>query len=259
MSPILKDLTIGDCRLILGDCVEVLPLLPNCTHTVADPPYEDELHASFGSIGRIRTDSKHRSRHNEMGFEGVNRDRAEFAAAMVARTDRWILIFSLAEGVRAWRDEVQANGAKYKTCCNWVKPDSAPKFNGQGPARGFECIVTAWCGPGHSSWNAGGKRGTYTHNVNVGRQGEHPTEKPLTLMLELLEDFTRPGDMIYDPFMGSGTTGLACMRLGRKFVGIESKPKFFDLAHKRLSDAYGQSDLLSGRPMITSHQTGIEL
>lgn len=230
--------TIGDATLILGDCLEALEGV-TVDHVIADPPYEDELHKA---MGRIRRNDGQEMIH-DLGFEGVNTDRSAIAARVVEASVGWVILFTLAEGVRAWRDDIQANAGKWDTTCFWVKPDSSPRFNGQGPARGAECFVTAWCGPGYRRWNGGGKRGVYTHCVNTGRQGEHPTEKPVPLMRELVADFTRPGELVCDPFMGSGTTGVACAQMGRRFLGVERDPKWFDLACRRIEAAYKQPRL----------------
>ena len=68
----------------------------------------------------------------------------------------------------------------------------------------------------------------------------HPTQKPLRLMKVLLERFTKQGDTILDPFMGSGTTGVACVQTGRNFIGIEIEPKYFEIAEKRIKEAQMQ-------------------
>lgn len=234
----MREEIIGDCRLILGDCLEILPRL-EADHVIGDPPYEDELHKAMGRIKR----NDGREMVQELGFDGVNASRADIAAAAVEASSGWVILFTLAEGVRSWRDDLQAAGAKWDTTCFWIKPDASPRFNGQGPARGAECFVTSWAGKGHRRWNAGGKRGVYTHCVNTGRQGEHPTEKPVPLMMELVQDFTQPGQVICDPFLGSGTTGVACVRLGRRFIGIEQNERWFDLACRRIEDAYRQPSL----------------
>lgn len=65
----------------------------------------------------------------------------------------------------------------------------------------------------------------------------HPTQKPLILMKQIIEDFTKPGDLILDCFMGSGTTGVACMNTGRRFIGIERDETYFNIAAKRIADA----------------------
>jgi site-specific DNA-methyltransferase (adenine-specific) len=242
-GPWTRKEVIGDATLYLGDCREVLPTLA-VDHVISDPPYEDELH---GAMGRIqRNDGQ--SMVTDLGFAGINATRGDVAALAVAASSGWAILFTLAEGVRAWRDDLQSAGAKWDTTCFWVKPDASPRFNGQGPARGAECFVTAWCGTGYRRWNAGGKRGIYTHCVNVGRQGEHPTEKPVPLMAEIVADFTRPGELICDPFLGSGATGVAALRLGRRFVGIEQNERWFDLACRRIEEAYRQPRLFDEPP-----------
>lgn len=225
---------IGGCTLYLGDCREVMPTLA-VDHVIGDPPYEDELHQG-ATAGRItRTDGVRM--HGDLGFAGINADRESIAAACVAASRGWVILFSLAEGVRAWRDDLQAAGAKWDTTCFWIKPNSMPRFNGEGPARGAECFVTCWAGGGRRRWNGGGKRGVYTHPVTVGRVGRHPTEKPVALMSDLVADFTQPGQLVCDPFMGSGSTGVACVALDRAFVGVEQDERWFDMACRRIEAA----------------------
>lgn len=72
---------------------------------------------------------------------------------------------------------------------------------------------------------------------------EHPTQKPTELFVKILLDFTNEGDTILDPFMGSGTTGVACARLNRNFIGIEINPQYFEIARKRIADAQAQLTL----------------
>lgn len=224
--------------LYQGDCREILPSL-EADHVISDPPYEDELH---NAIGRIRrTDG--REMVQELGFGGINADRKIVSSECVRVSKGWVILFTLAEGVRAWRDDLQEAGAKWDTTLAWIKPDASPRFNGQGAARGFENAVTCWAGTGYRNWNAGGKRGVYTHCVNKGRDGWHPTEKPVPLMKEIILDYTHYGQTILDPFMGSGTTGVAAVKLGRKFTGIELEPKYFDIACRRISEAIKQPDL----------------
>lgn len=240
----MEPVSIGDCTLYHGDCLEVMKSLQPVSHVISDPPYEDELHKAMGRIRR----NDGREMVDSLGFDGVNSSRADIAKAVVGISSGWAILFTLAEGVRAWRDELQACNAKYDTCLAWVKPDSTPRMNGQGAARGFECAVTAWCAPGYRRWNAGGKRGVYTHLTNQrDRDGRHPTEKPIPLMRELLQDFTNPGDTILDPFMGSGTTGVACAKMGRRFIGIELDKKYFDIACERIARAYEQGDMFVER------------
>lgn len=231
----------GRVTLHCGDCLDLLPSIGPVDHVMSDPPYEDELHAGAKEQRITRSDG--RQMHGDLGFVGINSTRGAVSSACVEASSGWLILFTLAEGVRAWRDDIQSAGGKWDTTLAWIKPDASPRFNGQGAARGFENAVTAWCGPGYRKWNGGGKRGVYTHLVNHGRQGEHPTEKPVSLMCELVGDFTQPGQLVCDPFMGSGTTGIACVKLGRQFVGIEKDPRWFDLACVRIEKAVAQGDL----------------
>ena len=75
---------------------------------------------------------------------------------------------------------------------------------------------------------------------------DHPTQKPISLLRELVRKTT--GETIFDPFMGSGTTGVAAVNLGRRFIGIEIEPKYFDIACRRISDALARPDLFIERP-----------
>jgi site-specific DNA-methyltransferase (adenine-specific) len=233
---------VGDCKLLLGNCLSILPTLEAANHIISDAPYEDELHEAVGKINRIRTDGF--LVPETLGFQGINSIRNEVAKLCVEKSMGWTLLFTLAEGVRAWRDCLQAHGGKYDTCMAWVKPDAAPRFNGQGPSRGFECIVSAWCGKGYRSWNGGGSRGVFTHTVNPpDRQGEHPTEKPLSLMKELVGLFTNEGDLVLDPFAGSFTTGVACAQMNRRFIGIEQDERYFQIGIERITRAYREPDM----------------
>ena len=235
---------IGDCTLYLGDCLTVLPTLATVDSVITDPPYEAIMHkAKVSASRRIRSDG--RPDIKPLDFDCIDDIRDDIANLIAGMCDGWSLIFCTPEGVGRWADVINASNAKYKRACIWVKPDSTPQLNGQGPAMGYENIIASWCGTGHSRWNAGGKRGVYTHLTNSrDRHGTHPTEKPVRLMKELIADFTNQGDLIADPFMGSGTTGVACAQMGRKFIGIEKSREYFDIACKRIDDAYRQPDLL---------------
>jgi DNA modification methylase len=76
------------------------------------------------------------------------------------------------------------------------------------------------------------------------RSKEHPTQKPIALMKWCIEKISKPGDTIFDPFMGSGTTGVACVKTGRNFIGCEIDPGYFAIAQKRIAEAQLQLPLL---------------
>lgn len=240
----------GRVTLYLGDCLDVLDRQPSGSvdHVMGDPPYEQHMHsAKAGARGIKRANSRADLAANRISrtdgqaplktldFDSIEKIRPIVTPLMVRASSGWLIAFCTPEGVAPWRDAIEAAGARYKRACVWVKPDAPPQFNGQGPAMGAENFVAAWCGKGRSSWNAGGKRGVYTHLTNGRtRDGRHPTEKPLDLMREILRDFTDPDDLILDPFMGSGTTAVACILENRRFIGVELNPAYFEVACQRV-------------------------
>lgn len=234
---------IGRATLYLGDCLSIAPALGSVDHIICDPPYEASLHDSKNKLqARLRNDGG--PDLQGLDFEAIDaiRERVVMTAAQICKG--WFIAFCTVEGTWPWAQAINASPMKYKRACAWVKPDSTPQLNGQCPAQGYECFVCAWAGEGHSKWNSGGKRGVYTHCVNnPERHGGHPTEKPRRLMAEIVADFTGPGQTILDPFMGSGTTGVAAVQLGRDFIGIELNPGYFDIACKRIDDAQRQGSL----------------
>lgn len=242
---IKKEVIIGDCRLILGDCLEIMRVLPPVDHVITDPPYEASVHKK---IDRVRRNDGGKV-PEKLNFESVENIRSDTVSAIEILCQGWAILFCATEGVARWADEINNSKLKYKRACAWIKPDAMPQMNGQGPANGMECFVTAWNGKGPAKWNSGGKRGVYTHLIKQrDRDGRHPTEKPISLMAELLADFTNPGETILDPFMGSGTTGVACVRTGRRFIGIEIDEGYFDIACERIRKAYSQPDMFVDAP-----------
>ena len=253
---ILKEERIGGQRLILGDCLQVMPLLGRFDAIITDPPFEAQAHTDIRRTQKsIKTGVA-----DSLGFSAITEDVRSFIPLWSAKNcDGWLLAFCQVEAVAAWRDAMEAASLKYKRGMAWVKPDSSPQFNGQGPAQGYECIASAWCGSGISRWNGGGKRGVFIHNTNQpDRHGVHQTEKPIPLMVELIRLFCNGGHVL-DPFMGSGTTLVACQRLGRNGTGIELDPDYFAIACKRVDEATRQVDLFIEPPKPAPTQEGFDL
>lgn len=232
-------------EIYCGDCREILPTLGNVDAVVTDPPYEAVMQNKWGVLSR-NAPSSH-VRHEKLGFDAIDDIRDDIALAVSKVCRGWGVFFCMAEGVRAWRDSIESTGAKYKRAMVWIKPDAMPQFNGQGPSVGHEMMVSAWYGSGHSKWNGGGRPGTFVHVKNTSG-AEHPTQKPLPLIAELVELFSFREQFVCDPFMGSGTTGVAAVKLGRKFIGIEIEPKYYEIAKKRITDALKQPDFFVEKP-----------
>jgi DNA modification methylase len=256
-SPII----IGNATLYLGDCIDVMPQLAEVDHVFTDPPYGqhvyDRLNApnsKSGSGTRIRLTGNDKKTIGQStkdlaaGAIGSIDSILEASAQEIARLSRrWSVVFSDLESCHAWRDMLTKAGTRYVRTGAWVKPDAMPQFSGDRPAVGFEpCTIVHAQGP--MRWNGGGSAAVWTFNTVKGTaldRPDHPCPKPIQLMKRLVDLFSDTGEAILDPFMGSGTTGVAAVQRGRKFIGIERDPKYFADTCKRIEDAQRQGNLFS--------------
>jgi site-specific DNA-methyltransferase (adenine-specific) len=220
--------------VITGNCLDHLPQLQpgSVDHVITDPPYEAEAHTKQRRLkrgGEMSTEP--------LAFPPITTDERENVAAQFGRlSKRWVLAFCQVEAAPKWTACMEQYGLQYVRTMIWHKPDAMPQYTGDRPGMGYETMVLCHP-PGRKRWNGGGRVGVYVHNKNeLGSQkAAHQTQKPLSLMLELVADFTDPGDLVLDPYCGSGTTGVACLRLGRRFLGFEINPQYAELARERLS------------------------
>lgn len=243
---------IGTAELWLGDCLEVMPLLSGVHAVVTDPPFSDEAHTKQRRMltSGEANGGRRREALRPVDFAPITDDTMDAFCREAARLcSGWVLAFCQAEQIADWRAAMEAGGIKWRRAQLWVKTDGTPQFTGDRPGVGYEAIATGWCGSGRSVWNGGGKHGVYIQpksDPGVGHGGpcnEHPTQKPRRLMADLLGLFTQPGDLVLDPFMGSGTTGVAAHATGRRFIGIEREPRYFELACRRIEAASSQDQL----------------
>jgi site-specific DNA-methyltransferase (adenine-specific) len=240
---------IGNATLYHGDCLA--QELPPVNATITDPPFEVEAHTLQRRVKRGGGVLS----AEPLPFAQIE-DRARYARAVAKVTTGWALAFCQAEAVQAWREAFEEAGASYRRAMVWIKPDGMPQYSGDRPGMGYESIVSVWCGKGKSRWSGGGRHGVFTCNKNDGAgPAPHPTTKPRRLMEELVSLFTSPGDVVLDPFMGSGTTGVACANLGRKFVGVEIDRGYFDIACERIEAAYSQARLFDD---LDRHAPGVK-
>lgn len=222
-----------------GDNHEYYPAIPAVQAVFTDPPYGTEVHDK-DKVGR-----------NESGqvdsvpvpfISLTASDMAGVARFCEERCSGWALIFCQTEQIKDWRSMMEGrtlDAIRYFRPMLWIKPDAKPNLRGHGPGIGHETIQSYWCGPEKQRWNGGGKVGVFYHTRNRRSDGgmKHPTEKPVSLMKELVRYFTNPGDTIFDPFMGAGSTGVAAIELGRNFIGIEKNRAFYEEAERRLQEA----------------------
>jgi site-specific DNA-methyltransferase (adenine-specific) len=219
-------------------------------HVITDPPYEQSTHTKSRRSHRGPPGDKGGFVEFPIDFDPMDPATRYMCAKLWSRlVRRWVLVFCQTEGVQLWRDACEAYGFLHRRAQVWHKPDSAPQFTGDRPATGYEMIETLHMGKS-SKWNGGGARGVYVYNCNSQTRKpdeDHQTPKPLELMMELVEKFTDPNDLILDPFAGSGTTILAATRLGRRAIGIELDPKYAALCRDRISAEVAGSTLQAAR------------
>ena len=235
--------------LRLGSCLDPLTGLASLGDksvdvVITDPPYDEHTHKAGrrGCTGYREGQTSKRATFNrtrDLGFKPITLAEMNEAGLQFGRVARrWVLVFCTVEMVSDWKRSLEAGGLKYIRTCAWHKLGSTPQFTGDRPAQAFECIVVAHA-PGRTKWNAHGKHGYYAHPIVLERgSGEvrlHTTQKPITLMRELVEDFTNPGDFVLDAYAGSATTMLACMQRGRRSVGWEESETTHAIATRRLN------------------------
>lgn len=229
----------------LGDCLEGLTAARTDSVDVVltDPPYESEVHGEGRRVrdpGGAKGSARYRKTVSApLPFEAITEEQRKYVAFNLARVARrWILVFCQVEATQLWARAIAANdAAEYVRTMIWVKPDGQPQFTGDRPGMGYESIVVAHR-KGKKRWNGGGRLGVFEFNKNGGKGNSdpapHPTTKPLPLMRELVSLFSDPGELILDPFAGSGSTGVACRQLNRRFLGWELNRDYFDIACRRL-------------------------
>jgi site-specific DNA-methyltransferase (adenine-specific) len=219
--------------LYLGDCREVLPTLGNVDHIITDPPYGSVTHAGARSENSLNIST--------IDFAAItSADLATLAAIFVDTASRWVVMTC------EWRHAafLEEAGVPIIRLGVWIKPNGAPQFTGDRPGTGWEAVALLHR-QGAKRWNGGGHHAVWTCPIE---QGEHPTQKPVRLIADWVRAFSDMHEIILDPFMGSGTTGVAAVRLGRKFIGIEIEPKYFDIACRRIQAALDAPDLFIEPP-----------
>ena len=204
---------IGDATLYLGDCLEILPTLGKVDAVVTDPPY---------GINAARDRNSEKWGWRDYPASGWDKARPS--------NETFIAVLQAAPHAVLW-------GGNYFTdvlppSSKWLVWDKC-----QSEFSLADCEL-AWC-----SFSGAVRRIFYSRSRALQDGKEHPTQKPIGVMAWCLEQLPADCGVILDPFMGSGTTGVACAKLGRRFIGIEISEQYFDIACKRIAEAYAQPRL----------------
>lgn len=211
-----EPVVIGNATLYLGDCMEILPTLGKVDAVVTDPP--------FGVGNFVQTTGRKTGR-------GANRGCPVEWNDAPPPPELFVQLRAMSRHRIIW-------GANFFNCFEdrggaivWVKRQPMPNFSKADIAscthfQKTEIVEIPWT----------------NFTVAYKSESDHPCERPVAIY-EWCINYLPPCDIILDPFMGSGTTGVACAKLGRKFIGIEIEPKYFDIACKRIGQAYAQPDM----------------
>lgn len=203
---IRREEIIGDCRLILGDCLAILPTLGMVDAVVTDPPY------GIGFAGQP-TKWQRRAGHEARDWDDRSVERLPDLLALGRVQAVWGGNYYALPPSRGWM--------------SWFKPDAPPSM---------ASVELCWTNQDRNARQISHSIGA----TNAERVG-HPTQKPLAVMRWQIDSFPS-ARTILDPFMGSGTTGVACVKLGRAFIGIEIDEGYFGIACERIAKAYAQPD-----------------
>lgn len=229
----MKKEIIGDCELYLADCLDIIPSLKNIDVLITDPPY--------GIGDRSGTISKKRNRNNYDEYD----DSPEMWVKEIKPRIEYALDLKMGHGGGSvTRRAVITSGSSML----WQYPPAKTIGMVYQPAA---CGMTHWgrgtCQPVlfYGSDPRAGKDIQPIHYQCTEKSScsEHPCAKPMGLTKWMINRGSIIDEVVLDPFMGSGTTGVACVKLGRKFIGIEISEKYFDIACKRIEMATREPDM----------------
>jgi site-specific DNA-methyltransferase (adenine-specific) len=224
---------IENCTLYLGDCHEIIPALGKVDAVVTDPPYI--LHTQGGgTFGRRTYRDKIRKAGIDKGFD---------FSLLNGNLSNSIVCFCHDKQLCELLPHFQKHFDRH-TLCYWHKSNPMPvAMMNYRPE--VEIYIHAWKKGFYPTGTLSELGRVFLHPVGKSAF-DHPTVKPLPLMNKIITNTN--GDLILDPYMGTGTTGVACVKAGRKFIGIEVNENFFDIACKRIEQAYLQPDMFATKP-----------
>ena len=238
---------IGLATLYHGDCREVLPTLPIVDAVITDPPYSERCHSGHDAGASKARDNAERK---ALCYQALTlADVAYFAEQYARVCSGWVVWMTDSVLALAVRTALEKAGRYAFAPLPFYQPGRAVRLSGDGPSSWTDWIVVArtkaqmkWgtlpggyvAGPG---WNDKARMGG----------------KPTLLMDALVADYSRPGYTVLDTHMGAGTTGVACMKAGRKFIGCEVDASAFEIACERIANAARQESLFQEPARAEQH------
>lgn len=196
---------------------------------ITDPPFDKRTH-----------DGARTEKGGEVFAPGIDFapiDGCGFAVELLRVARRWVVAFCALEQLGAYQT---ATRAAWVRAGIWHKPSCLPQQTGDRPGSGHEGIAIMHR-PGRKQWNGGGRPANWSHVPHL-TDRVHPTQKPFPLMRDLVGLFSDPGEVILDPFAGSGTTGVAAIAEGRRVILYERLPEYAAIARARCEAAANNVD-----------------
>jgi len=234
-------------KVICGNCLEIMKDIPDNSIdlVVTDPPYQIRWKQQMELHGRKPFYHNFDQLKGENGWDSA--DLKELYRFIFPEFDRIlkkngsILMFTSQEGIGYMTDEARRNNLDMKATIFWHKTNPIPQVRKKNYLSAVECIV--WI------FRRNPEKVSYTINFKTQKEMQnwfefpicggqertnHPTQKPLKLINKLIEIHSNENDIVLDPFLGSGTTAVACKKLNRRFIGIEINPEYCKIAEDRL-------------------------
>ena len=221
-------------KLLHGDCLELMKDIPDGSVDLilTDPPYNIARKNNFHTMGRSGIDFGEWDKgFDQFGWlPNIPRLLNKNGSAVIFND--WKNIGEIARNL-------ESSGMVIKDMIRWEKSNPMPRNRERRYITDFECAV--WLTKKGAKWtfhrqNDPYERPAFRHALVMGTNKVHPTQKPVTLMEELLLIHTDQGSVVCDPFMGSGSTGVACVNTNRNFIGIELDEKYFEIAKQRIKE-----------------------
>jgi len=227
----MKSTVIRNCMIFHGDCMEVLESLAPGSVDLAwtDPPY---------GIGFVPTHRKILAIPEKIAND--EKPHLEFVPPIVntVKDGGAVYLCTRFDVAAQWVDALKATGVKVKNPIYWVKtlPSQGDVIGDRGNC--VEIVLFAHVG----RHLLRGKREMNAWTISRPAAGDHPTPKPLELVRRCIQASSDPGDLVLDPFLGSGTTAVACALTGRRFIGCEIDDAYVNLSCERIEKAYRDVD-----------------
>lgn len=221
--------------LINGDAIEELTKLENesVDFILTDPPYNISTQNNFKTMGRSGID-----------FGSWDKDFNQFSwlnhAFRVLKKGGSLVLFNSWKNLGAIAERSEELGLITKDCIRWIKDNPMPRNRDRRYIVDYE--MGLWFVKKGDKWvfnrlSEKYDRPEYNYPIVAGKEKtKHPTQKPIKLMEEIILRHSNEGDIVLDPFMGSGSTGVACKNLNRKFIGIELDEEYFKIAKERIEN-----------------------